>query len=457
MGDEIMKYLILTFILALSVSAVAEDWPTYKNDNHRSGVTSSVLKKSLKFKWQWKSIARPQTAWSGPAKWDAFSANEGLQSLRNFDPAFYVTGKDNHVYFGSSVDNAVHCIDKKSGKEKWVFFTQGAVRFPPTRVKDQLVFGSDDGCVYGIDLNGKLKWKYEVVKNGRKIASNGKLISMWPVRTGILNLDGTLYFAASLVPWEKSYVCALNSQTGKEIFKKEHKSITLEGAILSAAGQLIIPQGRASALMFSLKDGKNTGNLGNAGSTFILATEDDKLVTGPKNQKSKSDVIHISDAKSKTNMVQLDGTDHMIIHGDFAYYHKNGKIHCINRREYITQSMQKNKLLKEKKGLSKKYKKQAAVIKKKQAEIDAKMPAINKAIEATNIWQATADTPISFIKAGDKLICGLDGKVQIFDCRKGQLLQEFKINGRAYGLAVWDSSLIVSTDDGNIHCFAHYK
>ncbi|NQZ56539.1 MAG: PQQ-binding-like beta-propeller repeat protein [Lentisphaeraceae bacterium] len=446
-----MKYLCLYILLTCTV--FAEEWPTYKYDNHRSGVTSSTIDKELNFKWRWESPVRPQTAWSGPAKWDAYTKNTGLQSLRNFDPAFFVTGKDNDLYFGSSVDNAVHCIDKNSGKEKWVFFSEGQVGFPRTLIGQQLVFGSDDGCVYSIDLNGQLQWKYEVVENGRKIASNGKLISMWPVRTGILNIDDTVYFAASLVPWEKSYVCALNLKSGKQIFKKEHGGITLEGAILSAAGQLIIPQGRASALMFSLKNGSKSGNLGNAGGTFILATDDDKLITGPKNQKGKSNIIHMTDAKTKTNMLQLNGIDRMIIDGEFAYYHQNNQVRCMNRSDYASHTTQKAQYLREKKELSKKLKNNKEELKSKLVELDKKISVSNKAITATSIWQTSGKVPISFIKAGDKLICGLDGLVQIYDSAAGELLKEFKITGRAYGLAVWNGSLIVSSDDGSITCF----
>jgi hypothetical protein len=327
------------------------------------------------------------------------------------------------------------------------------VRFPPTIVGEQLVFGSDDGCVYSVDFKGQFNWKYEVVPQGRKVASNGKIISMWPVRTGVLSKDGKLYFAASLVPWEKSYVCCLDAKSGKEVFKSEHNNITLEGAILAAAGKLIIPQGRASALTFSLATGKNTGDLGNAGSTFILATDDNKLITGPKTQKGGEDKIIISDAETKTNMVQLDGTDHMIIDGAFAYYHKNAQLHCINRHEYAKHGMVKTKLIKEKNAAAKKLKKDKAALEKKMAELDVKISEVNKYIAETNIWKIDAGIPISFIKVGDKLICGLDGKVSIHDTKSGKLLQTLKTPGRAYGLAAWGSSLIISSDEGHITCF----
>lgn len=136
---------IFLIVSIISSSLFAEDWPTYMKDFRRSGISDSSLSSNMKAKWVIKSKSQPQTAWSNPAKWDAYSGNDKLQSLRNFDPAFFVSGKGSDLFYGSSVDNAVHCVDLKSSKEKWVFFTNGPVRFPPTIAGDKLYFGSDDG------------------------------------------------------------------------------------------------------------------------------------------------------------------------------------------------------------------------------------------------------------------------------------------------------------------------
>ena len=48
----------------------AEDWPTYRHDNARSGHTSQTLAiDRLHEQWVWRSPQPPQTAWAGPAKW----------------------------------------------------------------------------------------------------------------------------------------------------------------------------------------------------------------------------------------------------------------------------------------------------------------------------------------------------------------------------------------------------
>ena len=68
--------------------------------------------------------------------------------MRLFDKAFFVTTVGDSVWFGSSVDHGVHCLDAASGKERWVFFTDGPVRLPPTFASGRLYFGSDDGHAY---------------------------------------------------------------------------------------------------------------------------------------------------------------------------------------------------------------------------------------------------------------------------------------------------------------------
>ena len=46
-------------------------------------------------------------------------------------PEQNVTVAGGQVFFGSSVDDAVHALDAATGVEQWVFFTGAPVRFPP--------------------------------------------------------------------------------------------------------------------------------------------------------------------------------------------------------------------------------------------------------------------------------------------------------------------------------------
>jgi len=133
--------------------------------------------------------------------------------------------------------------------------TEGAVSLPPTIGGGRAYFGADDGFAYCIDTStGKPIWKFRPAKSPRHIPSDGKLISLWPVRTGVL-LDGErALFGASLVPWETSYLCSLNAASGEVKFVTEH-GVTMQGAMPAASDSLYVPQGRSAPLRYALADG----------------------------------------------------------------------------------------------------------------------------------------------------------------------------------------------------------
>jgi hypothetical protein len=234
--------------------AATTDWPTYQCDNHRSGRTSGQLAaERLGLLWTWRSPQPPQPAWAGPAKYDAYSNVRPLRSMRNYDPAFHVIAADGAVYFGSSVDDSVHCLDAATGEERWRFTTDGPVRIAPACVNGKVYFSSDDGHAYCVRAgDGSPVWKMAPVPNGRRLLNNGRLIPLTPCRTGVLVDDGTAYFAAGMLPWEDSYLCAVDAETGRpsgagryvmrypgvapgRTGDPQREGITMEGALLASA------------------------------------------------------------------------------------------------------------------------------------------------------------------------------------------------------------------------------
>ena len=120
-------------LLLVAVAAAAEDWPTHRHDNRRSGITDEEFKPvRLKVRWVWRSPSAPQPAWAGPAKWDAYARIPKLGAMRDYDRAFGMAVAGGKVYFGSSADDSVHCLDAGTGKERWVYTTDGPVRISPT-------------------------------------------------------------------------------------------------------------------------------------------------------------------------------------------------------------------------------------------------------------------------------------------------------------------------------------
>ena len=210
--------MIAGLIIAVLLPKVAgDDWPVFQHDNYRSALTSENLRAELlEPAWVWQSPQPPQPAWSGPAKWDAYAGLRGLRSMRNYDPVFHVVSASGRVFFGSTVDDSVRCLDALTGETLWVHHTDGPVRIAPTFHNNRIYFGSDDGVVRCVDADrGQLIWSFRPKPLERLILNNGRLIPFWPIRTGVLVRGGTAYFAASLLPWKESYLCAVDADTGK--------------------------------------------------------------------------------------------------------------------------------------------------------------------------------------------------------------------------------------------------
>jgi hypothetical protein len=440
----------LTFVSVVSGEVPAQTWPTYRHDNRRSGVTDAPLRFPLAQQWVWKSPQPPQTAWTGPAKWDAYSGNSGLQSMRNFDPCFYVTADEDTVYFGSSVDDSAHAIDSKTGVERWVRFTGAAVRLPPTIADDRIYFGSDDGYVYCCDrAQGKLIWRREAAPENQRITSNRKIISLWPVRTGVLVDGNRVSFAASLVPWETSLLWTVNAETGNVsgagCFRRELSGVTLQGAMLASKDLVYVPQGRAAPLAFDRTDGSPRGAIGEAGGVFCVLSEDEMLFAGPANQKASDDQIRIADARSKQAIASFGGTNRIVVAGDDAWLSAAGKLKSLNRNHYVEAQREIDRARSELKNAEERE--------EPTAQLQQAIKLATQKQQASWTWSVDAPPPLEMIKTRDSILLGLDGEVRAYAANDGRQIWQADILGAAHGMAVAGDQLFVSTDRGHIYAF----
>ena len=63
------------------------------------------------------------------------------------------------------------------------------------------VHSPDDGCVYCLEArDGRLLWRHRVGPEDRRLPGNGRMISLWPVRCGVVVDGGTAYVCAGLHP-----------------------------------------------------------------------------------------------------------------------------------------------------------------------------------------------------------------------------------------------------------------
>lgn len=458
---RIMLVLVLVVLSVLSFEAssaqtnstsadskVASEWTTYRHDNRRSGVTTSKLNFPLSLKWVYRSPLPPQMAWTGPAKWDAYSGNSGLQSMRNFDPCFYVTADGESLFFGSSADDAIHALDLETGTEKWVHFTGAPVRLPPTIANGNVYFGSDDGFAYCCSKNsGRLVWRVRAADENRRITSNRKLMSLWPVRTGVLVTGTQAIFAGSLVPWEKSYLLSVDAISGKvkseDGFRREVGNVTLQGALLASSSKLFVPQGRAAPLAFDRKNGSPRGKIGEAGGVFCILSEDDMLFAGPPHQKERDDQIRVANLESNSAVASFTGTNRILVDEDFAWLAADGKLKCLDRGLNVEAQERIRKI-------------QSDLKNKKISAEDSKklLLAAQEKLQEAWLWEVESLVPFDIVKAGDAIVVGFNGKVCAYSALDGKLLWQVDVPGTVHGLAISRGMLIVSTDLGHIHAFA---
>lgn len=395
-------------IVLVPVTVSAADWPTFRHDNSRSGYTSESLdSNSVQEAWVYRSLQPPQPAWPGPARWDSYANIRGLGSMRNYDPCFHVTVVGNRVYFGSSTDDSVRAIDTATGKTIWTFTTDGPVRIAPSIAGQHAYFSSDDGRAYCVTADtGQLVWKSERVDNTKLIVNNGRFVCMSPCRTGVLIDGNNAYFAQGMLPWRNTVLHAVDRLTGKSNgtaqFTTSHFGQTLEGALLATESHIIAPAGRVAPQLFLRTDGQLAGPFEGSGGSSVVLTANGHVLCGPGN---KTGWITESDigSRKQTN-----------VHG--------GQV-------------------------------ASAVMPDGRVMVSRTRLSAYDASGKKKRWDVPCQHSNEVIVAGDTIYLGGNDVVAAYRLDKGDLLWEAPVDGGAFGLAVANGRLYVSTDVGKIHCF----
>ncbi|MCH9726112.1 MAG: PQQ-binding-like beta-propeller repeat protein [Planctomycetes bacterium] len=198
----------LVFVSAMGIeTSHAKDWPMWRQNAGRTGATTDSLPETLSLKW---TRQLPEIS---PA----------FHSARlQFDAGYEPIVADGVLLLASSRNDSVTAYEASTGRELWVYRTNGPVRFAPAVWKNSVCFGSDDGYFYCVELStGKLRWKHRAVPSERRLLGNRRLISVWPVRGGPVVSEGQVYFAAGVWPFEGVFVYAMDIETGDLIWRNE--------------------------------------------------------------------------------------------------------------------------------------------------------------------------------------------------------------------------------------------
>lgn len=412
-------------------AARSADWPTYQANPQRTNATSEKLMPPLVEKWRFQPKHAPSPAWPHPARNDLGHNRRGLRNRMLFDHAFHVVVAGQGVYYSSSASDTVVCLDVESGRVQWTYFTEGPVRFAPTVADGSLYVGSDDGWVYCLNArDGKLQWKRHPGSDERRLPGNGRMISRWPVRSGILVEDGVAYACAGLFPSKGVFLCAFEAKTGKVRYKRrtpypaairakeyhisrKRPRVSAQGYLVSDGTRLAVPTGRTGPVFFNREDGKYIHSRvyaqGAGGDT--LAVNGHFLFQGTGIRKGKAYFFanRLSTALRASRMAVADG---------LAYLSTGTELAALRLNPVLVRS--------------------------------------KKRIKPEYLWKQPYACPYSLILAGDILFAGGEEKVVGVRATDGEKCWTAKVNGKAHSLAVAQNSLFVSTDKGTIHCFGEH-
>ena len=170
-------------------AATPADWPTYRHDDTRSGISKNSVGSSIAPQWEIRLSGHP----SAP---------------------IIAAG----TLFVADIDAHQLCaFNARTGQPLWKFSADSRIDSPPTYADGFVYFGSRDGSVYSLRAaDGALAWRFTPMPS-RVICAYGELESAWPVDGTVLLKDGLVYFAAGRNSFLDGgiFVYALDMKTGE--------------------------------------------------------------------------------------------------------------------------------------------------------------------------------------------------------------------------------------------------
>jgi len=430
---------------ALLVTSIrAEDWPAYKKDPARSGVTAESLSFPLAERWVYQPSQPPKPAWPEPGK---------ELNRTDFDYAFQPVIAEGFVYFGSSADDTVRALHAKTGKPIWRAIMDGPVRFAPTIARGKAYVVSDDSFLYCLDAKtGKHLWRFRAGPGSDRIIGNDRLIARYPCRSGALVVDNVVYVTAGMWPTEGVYVYALEADTGKELWCNDSSGniyvdlphavangfsgVAPQGYLVASEHVLLVPTGRSVPAAFD----RHTGRLlhykpekthyhgaSYGGGVWCTAVEDLYFHTNNRSQNPSEAHIGEAEPSSQDGMIiyplatgdqlcHLPGKYRVLVSGDVVYAAGNGSIEAI----------------------------------------DLNVVRQNRRVGPNDArWTTPHPARVYCLAmAGGTLLTGNRDSIAAFDAADGKPVWRVDMKGQQVrGMAVADGRLVAATHTGDLLCF----
>ncbi len=242
--------------------AYGDDWPQWRYDANRSGASDFDGPAKGQLLWT-LDLGRPDPAYDHQYRMCA-------------DVTYAPIAAEGLLFVPSNAADNVTAYNLMTGAMAWRFVAGGPVRFAAVYRNGRVYFGSDDGHLYCVTAgDGRMVWKVRGVPSNIPDAwmlVNGRMSSRWPLRGAPVEVDGVIYFGVGIWPEEGVYVCAVDAETGKVLWRSDSMSYVKDGMsdhgvaydlslppqgyLAFIDGKVAVPSGRTLAAWFDPATGK---------------------------------------------------------------------------------------------------------------------------------------------------------------------------------------------------------
>ncbi len=470
--------------------ASGADWPTYQFDNRRSGVTPEKLSPPLTQQWVFRSPFPPAAGWARPV--NGYGATKNASNV-SFDDAFRVTSAGKTAYFASSAENLIYAVDASSGAVAWTFHTDAPPRLAPTVCNGKVYFGADDATAYCLDAgDGTVVWKIDAAPTDQRMLGTGRLISLWPIRSGVMVENGVAYFTAGLFPSEGIYFYAADAEDGSIVWRRQLDRGGLDcpspQGYLLASKDSIYMTSRVAPTRWSLEDGSripfntpiphheyrfhNGGSYAQLwdekivyGQAAILAYDPNRVLIDKYNRPQKGQLVfnwfNARRVLFRRGLAYF-ATDYHLLAVEQELLPQLAKDECRRfeeayKRHRVASYLTALEALAEHGEDSPVGRHLQQTSLKWGKESFDKWPAAAEELFAKFAskceWMTPLEANEAMILAGDVIYAGGRQQVVAVDARSGEQLWSDHTGSRVRGLAVANGRLFVSTIDGNVRCY----
>ncbi len=279
MGKPFPSVTLVILVLTAGFAAHGDDWPMWRHNPGRTANSPEELAAELHLMWLNHYPSRT------PVWEDTLN-----QDLMPFDTVFEPVVAGNTVFIGFNDSDKLVALELQTGEERWTFYCDGPVRLPPAIWQDRILFVSDDGYLYCLQVSdGSVMWKRRGGPSERRILGNSRLISTWPARGGPVVVDGVVYWGASIWPFMGIFLYAHDAMTGELVWLNDGESarfrqqphggavsfanVAPQGAFAVNGDALLVAGGRSVPAVFERSTGEfryyRVGDYNKTGGSFV--------------------------------------------------------------------------------------------------------------------------------------------------------------------------------------------